>query len=40
MRTTLDEQGLFDEQVLTIEIGSLEEASIEKVVAGLDAAGV
>ena len=36
MRTTLDEQVLFDEQVLTIEIGSLEEASIEKVVAGLD----
>jgi hypothetical protein len=36
MRTTLDERGLFDEQGLTIEVGSLEEASIEKAVAGLD----
>ena len=36
MRTTLDEQGLFYEQGLTIEVGSLEEASIDKAVAGLD----
>ena len=36
MRTTLDEQGLFDEQVLTIEVGSLEKVSIDKAVAGLD----
>ena len=36
MRTTLDEQGLFDEQGLTIEVGSLEKVSIDKAVAGLD----
>ena len=36
MRTTLDERGLFDEQGLTIEVGSLEKVSIDKAVAGLD----
>ncbi|MCX5635773.1 MAG: hypothetical protein NTW55_08050 [Planctomycetota bacterium] len=36
MRTTLDEQGLFDEQGLTIEVGSLEKVSIDKAVSGLD----
>jgi hypothetical protein len=36
MRTTLDERDLFDEQGLTIEVGSLEKVSTEKAVAGLD----
>jgi len=36
MRTTLDEQGLFDEQGLAVEAGSLEKVSIDKAVAGLD----
>jgi hypothetical protein len=36
MRTTLDEQTLFDEQQLKIEVGSFSRDSIEKTVPGLD----
>ena len=36
MKTTLDEQKLFDEQQLEIEVGSFNRDSIEKTVPGLD----
>jgi len=36
VNTTLDGKALFDEQDLRIEAGSLERASIERAVAGLD----
>ena len=38
MRVTLDEQTLFDEQTLEIEVGSFNRDSIEKAVPGLDGA--
>ena len=38
MRATLDEQTLFDEQQLEIEVGSFSRDSIEKAVSGLDGA--
>ena len=38
MKTTLDEQTLFDEQKLEIEVGSFNRDSIEKTVPGLDGA--
>ena len=38
MRVTLDEQMLFDEQQLEIEVGSFSRDSIEKTLPGLDGA--